>query len=72
MFRVCRDFLSVHCSLVVNCCERAGLLVLLCYVLFVTFTRDVLGQVWYLIESIPDLCILTYSDIYLISGLSNF
>ena len=27
---------------------------------FVTFPCDVLGQVWYLIASIPDLCPLTY------------
>ena len=27
---------------------------------FVTFPRCILGQVWYLIVSIPDLCTLTY------------
>ena len=27
---------------------------------FVTFPHDVLGQVWYLIVSIPDLCRLSY------------
>ena len=27
---------------------------------FVTFPIDILGQVWYLILSIPDLCTLTY------------
>ena len=27
---------------------------------FVTFPLDNLGQVWYLIVSIPDLCTLTY------------
>ena len=32
-FRVCHDFLSVHCSLVVTCSERAGLFALL-YVMF--------------------------------------
>ena len=45
--------------------ERANLLVLL-YVMvscvFVTFPCGVLGQVWYLIISIPDLCLLTYFD----------
>ena len=34
MFRVYRVFLSVHCSLVVNCWERADLLALLTYVMF--------------------------------------
>ena len=33
MFRVCHAFLSVHCSIVVTCLERANLLVLL-YVIF--------------------------------------
>ena len=63
MFRVCRAVLSVHCSLVVTCCERAGLLTLL-YVTFscdfVTFRCGVLGQMWYLIVSIPDLYLLPY------------
>ena len=64
MFRSCRyAFLSDHCSIVVTCLERANLLALL-YVTFscviVTFPCDVLGQVWYLIVSIPDLCFLTY------------
>ena len=27
---------------------------------FVTFPCDILGQVWYLIVSIPDLCHLSY------------
>ena len=27
---------------------------------FVTFLSGILGQVWYLIVSIPDLCTLTY------------
>ena len=31
--------------------------ILLC---FVTFPCGILGQVWYLIVSIPDLCLLTY------------
>ena len=61
MFRVCHALLSAHCSIVVTCLERTGLLALL-YVMFscvfVTFQCGVLGQVWYLIVSIPDL--LTY------------
>ena len=63
MFRVCDAFLSVHCSLVVTCSERSDLLAHL-YVKFscvlVTFPRGVLGQVWYIIVLIPDLCTLTY------------
>ena len=60
---VCRDFLSVRCVLVVTYYERAGLMALLCVVFccnFVTFPFGVLGQVWYLIVSISDLCLLTY------------
>ena len=55
-------FVSVHCCLVVTCWERADLLALLCdvYLCFVTFPCYVIGQVWYLIVSIPDLCHLSY------------
>ena len=55
---VCNAFASVHCCLVLTCCERADLLALVCDVNcgFVTFPCDTLGQVWYLIISIPDLC----------------
>ena len=68
MLRVCHAFLSVHCSLVVTCWKRADLLALLCVMfllllfscVFVTFPCGVLGQVWCLIVSIPDLCLLTY------------
>ena len=62
IYRVCHAFLSVHCSLGVTCWKMASVLILL-YVMFygvlVTFPYGVLGQVWYLIESIPDLCLLT-------------
>ena len=65
MFCVCHAFLSVHCSLEMTCWERANPLALL-YVMFkcvfVTFSCNSLGQVWYLIVSIPDLCLLTYFD----------
>ena len=30
------------------------------FYIFVTFTCGVLGPVWYLFVSIPDLCLLTY------------
>ena len=63
MFRICQVFLSVHCSLVVTCWERADLLALL-YVMFkcvfITFPCGVLGQMWCLIVSVPDLCLLSY------------
>ena len=60
---VCHVFLSVHCSLVVTCWERADLLTILCvmfYCDFVTFPCGVLGQVWCLVVSISDLCLLSY------------
>ena len=45
--------------------SSAGLLALL-YVMFslcfVTFPFGVLGQVWYLIVSIPDICLLPYFE----------
>ena len=53
--------MAVHCSLVVNCRERADLLVLvyvIFYCIFVTFSCGVLGLVWLLIISIPDLAFL--------------
>ena len=55
--------LSVHCSLVVTCCEKPGLLALLYMVfscVFVTFSCGFLGQVWYLIVSIPDIGLRLY------------
>ena len=62
MFRVCHAFLSVHCSLVITCWESANILAFL-YVMFscvfVTFPCGVLGQVGYLIVSIPNICLLT-------------
>ena len=49
---VCHTVLSVPCNLVVTCCERADLLThFLC---FASFPYGDLGQVWYLIVSIPD------------------
>ena len=53
---------SVYLCRVVACWERDDLLVLVCGVfLYVChFPIGILGQVWYLIVSIPDLCTLTY------------
>ena len=55
-------FANTRC-LVVTCWGRADLLALLNVIVacvFVTFLFGVLGQVWYLIVSIPDLCLLPY------------
>ena len=55
--------LSVRCSLVITCWERADLLALLCVIfpcVFVTFPYGVSIQVRYLIVSIPDICLLLY------------
>ena len=58
----CHDFASVHCCLVVTCWETADLLALVCDVFsgFVTFPCGILGQVWYFIVLISDLCRLSY------------
>ena len=66
LFHVCHAVLSVPCSLVVTCWERADLLALL-YMMFscafVTFQYGVLGRVWYLIVLIPDLCLPLYHSL---------
>ena len=54
MFRVCLVFLSVNCSLVVTCWERADLLAL------VIFSCGVLCQICCLIVSILDFFLLSY------------
>ena len=60
VFRVClcHTFLSVPCSIMVTCWERADLLVFLCVMFLVSFPYGVLGQVWYLIVLILDLRLL--------------
>ena len=65
MFHVCLYYtvLSVPCSLVIPCGEGADHLTLLCVIfscVFVTFPYGFSGQVWYLIETIPDLCLLYF------------
>ena len=49
-----------------TCWERADLLALLCGVLLWVcyFPIGILGQVWYLIVLIPDLCTLSYFEPY--------
>ena len=46
----------------VSCWERADLLALVgdVYCIFITFPCGILGQVWYLIVSFPDLCRLSH------------
>ena len=53
---------SVYMCFLVTCWERADFLALLCGVKLLVrhFPIVILGQVWYLIVSIPDLCTLTY------------
>ena len=55
-------FASVHFCLVVTCWKRADLLALVCdvYLDFVNFPFGILGQMWYLIVSIPDPYCLSY------------
>ena len=57
--------LSCHCCLVVTCWERADLLFVIFNCVFVIFPCGILGQVWYLIILIPDLCRLSYFAIIL-------
>ena len=59
---VSHAFPSVHCCLVVTSWERTGLLALVgdVHYIFVTFPCCILGQVWFLIVSFPDLCRLSY------------
>ena len=54
--------MSVPCTIVITCLERADLLVLLCgvFLWFCTFLYGVSGQVWYLVVSLPDLCLLPF------------
>ena len=64
IFRVCPAALSVHCSLMVTCWIMANLLAFLWLMfscVFVTVPCGVLGQLWYMIVSIHDLCLLSYS-----------
>ena len=57
-------FGSVHCCLVVICWERDVLLAFVgdVYCIFVTFPCGILGQLWYLIVSFPDICCLSNFD----------
>ena len=63
---VSNAFASVYYCLVVTCWERADLLALVgdVYCIFVTFPLAILGQVWYLILSFPDLCRFFYFYVF--------
>ena len=63
---VCHAFAPVYCCSVVTCWERSDRMALACDVklVFVTSPCDILGQVWYLIVSFPDLCHQSYLDIF--------
>ena len=56
LYCVCLDFAFAHCCLGLS--SWLSFVVLNC--VFVTFPFGILGQVWYLIVSIPDLCSLSY------------
>ena len=63
VFHVCDAVLSVPCHLVATRWEKADLMALLYvmfYCVFITLPYGVLGQVWYLIVLIPDICLLPY------------
>ena len=53
-----REFLS--CLFLSAALWSLALLYVMFNCVFVTFPYGVLGQVWYLIAPIPDLCLLTY------------
>ena len=63
LFGICHAFLSVYCSLVVTCRERANLLVPV-YVMFscvfVTFSSSVLGQVSWVLDCIDSRSLPSY------------
>ena len=56
---------SVYLCLVVTCWERVDLLTLVCggcLTVSCHFPIGIMGHVWFLIVSIPDLCTLTYFE----------
>ena len=72
---LCHNFLSVHCSIVITCCERADLFALLYMMfscVFVTFPYGFLCHVWYLILLIADFCLLPYFTYLTLQGGASF
>ena len=70
---VCISRLSLLCCLVcpLQPCDHLlgkgspfGCLVCYVFLCFVTYLNGVSGQVWYLIVSIPDLCLLYFVGLY--------
>ena len=63
LFHVCNNARVLPCNTLVTCWETADLLSFL-YVMFscvlVTFPYDFVGQLWHLIVSIPDVCLLFF------------
>ena len=64
VFCVSHALASVYCCLVITSWERTDLLTLVVdvYCMFVTFPCGILGQVWYMIVSFPDLCLPSYFE----------
>ena len=66
MDHLCFVFGVFSCLVIVAVWSPAGkgwtswLACMCCLLFFATFPCDVLGQVWCLIVSIPDLCLLSY------------
>ena len=56
---ICHIVLSVPGSLVVS--RPLDFLAVMFSCGFVTLPYDVLGQVWYLVELIPDICLIIFS-----------
>ena len=60
-FFVCHVFLMLLHLFIAALWSSAGLaLAGDIYSIFVTFPCDILGQLWYLIVSFPDLCLFSY------------
>ena len=61
---LCMLYAFVRVCLLCACWERSVLLALVCGVLLWVcyFPNGILGQVRYMVVTIPDLCTLTYSD----------
>ena len=62
---LCSTFVFIMLSGLFTCWERADLLFLFCVMfscVFVTSPHGVSDQVWYMIVSIPDLCLLHYLE----------
>ena len=74
---VCLVFLMLSRLFIAALWSRAGkgltslILLVMFIVFFFTFPCGILGQVWYLIVSFPDLCRLSYFDTSLTTNNKN-